>query len=83
MYQKLRFAQKKLMNTITPIRTLRIFYFLIKRPKTNRKKLWFSSNTKITKTEYISKTKNRTKKIMYEENECQVNSNLCCKIGHF
>ena len=37
----------------------------------------------MTKSDYISKTKNRKKKIVYTINERQVNSNLPCKFGHF
>ena len=37
----------------------------------------------MTKIDYISKSKNRTKNIIYAKNERQVNSNLPCKFGHF
>ena len=40
-------------------------------------------NTKITKSDYISKTKNRTKKIICAKNERQIDSNLPCKFGQF
>ena len=40
-------------------------------------------NIKITKSDYISKTKNRTKKIIYAKNEHKVNYNPPCKFGHF
>ena len=36
-----------------------------------------------TKSDYISKTKNRTKKIIYAKTERQINSNLPCKFGQF
>ena len=39
-------------------------------------------NTKITKSDYISKTKNRTKKIKQTNNERKVNYNVPCKFGH-
>ena len=62
------------MYTKTPIRTLRIFYFL---------KLKFFLNTKIAKSDYISKTKNDTKNVIYAKNERQVNSDLHYKFGNF
>ena len=40
-------------------------------------------NTKITKSDYISKTKSRTKNIIYDKNERRVNINLLCKFGQF
>ena len=40
-------------------------------------------NTIINKIDYISKTKNRTKKIIHAKNKRQINSNLPCKFGHF
>ena len=35
------------------------------------------------KIDHISKTKNRTKKIIYAKNERQLNSNLPCKLAPF
>ena len=49
---------------------MRIFYFL---------EFFFSLQEKKNKSDYISKTKIRTKNIIYAKNERQVNSNLFCK----
>ena len=35
------------------------------------------------KIDYISKTKNRTEKMIRAENHCQINSNLSCKFSYF
>ena len=62
------------MSTKTPIITMRIFYFL------NFFFTWEKNvgffDTKINKSDYIFKSKNRTKNIMNAKNERQINSNL-------
>ena len=56
---------KKLRNTITPIITLCIFWdqdHLWKKMTLGKKNFGFLFNTKMTRIDYISKTKNHTKK---------------------
>ena len=65
------------MNTKNPIRTMRILFILFLFV------IWVFFNTKITLSDYIWKTENRTKNTIYVKDERQVNSNLLCKFGHF
>ena len=48
-----------------------------------KKYISFRKNTKITESDYISKTKNRTRNIICVKNEHQVNFYLPCRFGHF
>ena len=69
-----------LMNTITSFEVNIIFEKIdIK----HLGKILVKLNTKMTKIDYISKTKNCTKKSFMQKNERQINSNLLCKFGHF
>ena len=70
---------KKLNNTKIPIKCassifLKFFIFHLGIKLTN---------TKITKSDIISKTENRTKNIIKIKNERPINSNLPCKFGCF
>ena len=76
-------TKKKLTNTKTPFRTMCIFWdehhF---GPILDAKHLEIV-NKVINKIDYISKTKNRTKKIICAKNNCQINPNLPYKFSHF
>ena len=56
------------------------------KPPTQKKKILqisVKSRKKKYKMDHVSKTKNRTKKVIYAKNERQINSNLPFKFGHF
>ena len=52
-------------------------------PKNIQEKTQLFFNTKISKSDYISKTKDRTKKIIYVKTDRQVSSNLPCEFCLF
>ena len=79
--QKLIIAQKTHWYKNSDQKNARASFIYFKRTWGKNTKKMF--DTKITISDYISKTKNCTKKIIYARNECQVNSNIHCKFGIF